>query len=264
SVIFVYLITASFQTFLTLATRGTAHRERQQHYTPWSKGDMVPIECPVLTENGTQTEQWGPGPLCLNAGEELSFPFATDAEYRCRLSLDPTHYNFVRHVLENNAAWHCRIPLSKDKSFYTPLTITLWGETEPTHFHIFNHINFVFHVIDGFFLGAAAYGLRDHYTPGLEGSTLDVHGPVRWFVGHTFDLHPGDENQPQKPASGPSIAKPVPLGKIPRASELMNAVRPAIVIMWVGITATVTAGVCALIYEGYLKPTLVKEARKQK
>ncbi|KAJ3056734.1 hypothetical protein HK097_004595 [Rhizophlyctis rosea] len=163
--------------------------------------------------------------------------------------------------------------MTKDKAFYTPLTITLWGQTEDSHFHLMNHINFVFHVFDGFFLGAAAYALRDHYVMQPPDSVLDIHGPVRWFVGHTFDLHPTDPNETATtiPSDGagadptPQVkVKRVPISNIPRASELLNAVRPSIVIMYVLISATVTAGVSTLVYIGYLKPGLEARLRKEK
>lgn len=118
--------------------------------------------------------------------------------------------------------------------------------------------------------------VRDHYVMQPPDSVLDIHGPVRWFVGHTFDLHPTDPNETATtiPASAtdgsaatatPQVkVKRVPAAAIPRASELLNAVSPSIVIMYVLITATVTAGVSALVYIGYLKPGLEAKLRKEK
>lgn len=57
---------------------------------------------------------------------------------------------------------------------YIPFALSLWGLAEPTHIHIMvirqflifqNHMQFVFHVVEGFFIGASAYGLRDNFTP---------------------------------------------------------------------------------------------------
>ncbi|KAJ3054929.1 hypothetical protein HK102_011449, partial [Quaeritorhiza haematococci] len=252
----------------------------------FSKGDPIPIECPTLTPNGTLTTTYAPGPLCVETGEELVFPFGVDALVRCAWRLDKGFYLFLRNVLENKASFQCRMPLSKEKSLYMPFTFTLWGEVEDTHIHLMNHLTFVFHVYEGFFLGATAYALRDHYVLGAEDSIIIMHGPARWFVGHSFEPFPSDddddnssdddnqtidasssdstEDSSETTSKGNAMASPIPADKLPRASVLLSSVPWTIVVMYCAITAVVSVGVCALVYIGVLKPMLISQFKKKK
>ena len=47
--------------------------------------------------------------------------------------------------------------MSPDKSFYVPFTIPIWGVVEAEHFHVNNHLNFVFHGDKGKIIGASVY-----------------------------------------------------------------------------------------------------------
>ena len=53
--------------------------------------------------------------------------------------------------------------MSSDMSFHVPLPLSVWGVVERDHFHMDNHMNFVFHVelgkdgMEGKIMGAAAY-----------------------------------------------------------------------------------------------------------
>ncbi|TPX61394.1 hypothetical protein SpCBS45565_g07279 [Spizellomyces sp. 'palustris'] len=222
---------------------------------------MVPVECPVLTENGTTTSMWGPAPTCIESAEEFAIPFALDANYQCSWILDGPFYKFLRNAIEGKAPFMCRVPLSKDKTYYMPLTISLWGALEPAHLHVMNHINFVFHVVDGFFLGGSAYALRDHYVLGAEGGALTTHGPLRWFVGHTFDLHPDGAQQPAEQAQQQqAVVKPAT--SIPRASEVIKSVERDLVLIWAAITAPLVAGILVILYLRYGKQGI--QAKKQK
>ena len=54
--------------------------------------------------------------------------------------------------------WNCRVAMTNDaNSFRIPFTLPLWGVVEPRHIHVDNHINFVFHMDQGWIIGAAAY-----------------------------------------------------------------------------------------------------------
>ena len=80
----------------------------------------------------------------------------------------------------------CRVPMTLDRHNFLPFSLPIWGVAEPTHTHIIPHMNFIFHVMDGFILGASAYPVRDHVEVVMEGGQLNLHGPTRWFQGHTF------------------------------------------------------------------------------
>jgi len=97
-------------------------------------------------------------------------------------------YAFAVRVISQTAAWQCRVPMSADreKAFFLPLTIPLWGIVEETHLHLNYHINFLFHADDGRIIGAAAYPVRDRFQFGRVGSLLNLHGPVRWFSQHGY------------------------------------------------------------------------------
>ncbi|KAJ1551631.1 hypothetical protein HK096_006248 [Nowakowskiella sp. JEL0078] len=264
---------------------------------PYFHGDPVTVECPVLTQDGEPTTDYEPGPICLDTGLPLSFPFATDARVQCSIPTDERTYKHLEKVIVGKAAWMCRIPLTKNKTFYVPFNFNLWGAVEPSHVHMMNHFNFVFHVMDGFFLGATAYALRDQVVKVEPDAGIVIHGPVRWFIGHTYDMiaDPEDdeeetrkkllaagpaqfvaikksedtkinpESQTQQPTSPPPhVIKLLKKKELPTLSKLMNAVSPALVSMYCILSAGAATGVCLLIYIGWLKPALIKEYRKLK
>ena len=77
--------------------------------------------------------------------------------------MDEAAYNLTRSYITLKKAWNCRVAMSSDKSFHVPLPLSVWGVVEPDHFHMDNHMNFVFHVelgkdgASGKIMGAAAY-----------------------------------------------------------------------------------------------------------
>ncbi|KAI8812634.1 hypothetical protein BJ742DRAFT_793141 [Cladochytrium replicatum] len=300
---------------LCLLNLVSAHGESTQKLTPYKKGDIVRIECPKLDADGSLTTEWEPGPICMETGEPLAFPFATDGMFQCTIQMDPAWYKFIADVLKMKASWRCRVPTTNDEGtiYFNPLTFSLWGAVEDTHIHLMNHHNFVFHVVDGFFMASATYALRDHFVMLTDSSQFVLHGLVRWFVGINYDLiadedvalqnqkllaatgqHAADTskddgnankaedgggssgsdersgvegNDKPKDVTGqpqPVVLKPVTKDDIPTVSSLLKAVKPAVVISYCLLSAASSAGVCALIYIGILKPKLIKEYRKQK
>jgi hypothetical protein len=121
--------------------------------------------------------------------------YGVDAMSSCGWAVDETFYQYLRSVVSGHAQFSCRIAIAKEQKssnnheskMYVPFALSLWGLAEPTHIHIMNHMQFVFHVVEGFFIGASAYGLRDNFTPLFPGSLILMHGPTRWFLGHSFD-----------------------------------------------------------------------------
>ena len=85
--------------------------------------------------------------------------------------MDEAAYNLTRSYITLKKAWNCRVAMSADKSFHVPLPMSLWGVVEPDHFHMDNHMNFVFHVelgkdgASGKIMGAAAYPGTSFVTP---------------------------------------------------------------------------------------------------
>ena len=55
------------------------------------------------------------------------------------------------------ASWTCRVPMTLDRHNFLPFSLPMWGFAEPNHIHVIPHMNFLFHVQDGFILGASAY-----------------------------------------------------------------------------------------------------------
>ncbi len=45
---------------------------------------------------------------------------------------------------------------------------------------------FIFHVDQGRIIGASIYPVRDRFQFTRTRSTLNIHGPVKWFAGHTY------------------------------------------------------------------------------
>ncbi|KAJ3128991.1 Store-operated calcium entry-associated regulatory factor [Nowakowskiella sp. JEL0407] len=270
---------------------------------PYSQGDLVTIECPILDTTGEPTESYEPGPICIDTGLPLQFPFATDAIVHCSIPTTELTFKHLQKVISGTAAWRCRIPLTKNKTLYIPFSFNVWGDVEGGQIHMMNHFNFVFHVLDGFFLGANAYA---HHMVTVESNAgITIHGPVRWFVGHTYEMiNKNDDeetsNAKVKAASAPKAVliqkehdgKPelaVPTNRkpdsqnptpsalalppnlklikhdeIPTLSKLLNAVSPALVLMYCVLSASAATGVCVLIYLGWLKPALIREYRKLK
>lgn len=83
--------------------------------------------------------------MCQNTNEEITFLYGQDAMVGCLWAIDDVFYKFLQKVIMGHAQYQCRVPLSKDHSVYLPFSITLWGMVEPTHIHVMNHLQFIFH-----------------------------------------------------------------------------------------------------------------------
>ena len=84
---------------------------------------------------------WGPGLLCAESNVPLSFRFGQDGFISCGWFVsNPDLYAFAAAVMKGDASWSCRVPMSKDKSFWLPVVMPLWGVVEPTHLHINYHM----------------------------------------------------------------------------------------------------------------------------
>ena len=59
------------------------------------------------------------------------------------------------------ASWMCRIKMTPEHEFFLPLSIPVWGVQEKDHCHVDNHLNFIFHAVQGKIIGASAYPVRD-------------------------------------------------------------------------------------------------------
>jgi len=70
--------------------------------------------------------------------------------------------------------------MSKERSFYIPVTLPIWGVQEPEHLHLNMHLASVFHVEQGRIIGASIYPARDRFQFTRTLSTLNLHGPVKW------------------------------------------------------------------------------------
>jgi hypothetical protein len=83
--------------------------------------------------------------------------------------------------------WNCRVAIVPDYTFYVPFAIPVWGVIEASHLHIDNHLNFIFHADSGKVIAAAAYPVRDIFQVTQQGSTIKMHGPVK-YVSTCFKL----------------------------------------------------------------------------
>ncbi|KAJ3284382.1 hypothetical protein HDU79_008254 [Rhizoclosmatium sp. JEL0117] len=204
---------------------------------------------------------------------------------QCVWSLDEGMYNMISNSLDMKASYTCRVPMSKEASIYFPLTFSFWGQVEPTHIHLMTHWNFLFHAMDGFFLGGSVYPLRDHWVAAEKGSVLLIHGPVRWFAAHTFEstlqdawLHNANAGTvpnsnaetakqgplPPRPIIAPpenANVKPVKEADLPTVSKLLSAIPRSSFIFYVFASIGASFGISTLVYYAYLKPKLLLEKK---
>lgn len=74
---------------------------------------------------------WNNGIVCHESGKNLTFQFGVDYFIYCSWYLaDTAMYQFATAVMKQEAGWNCRVPMSKDRSFYLPVVIPLWGIVE--------------------------------------------------------------------------------------------------------------------------------------
>src|SRR3989338_1142076 len=150
-------------------------------------GDPIKIEC-----HDKETNQWTGGIKCAETGEDLTLSYGIDQVMTCTWTLsNEKEYQKMKRFVEGTESWSCRIRMLPEIEFYIPLPIPIWGVAEEKHLHIDNHLNFVFHTSHGKILGAAAYPIRDRFQFVALGSSLTVHGPVRWLRGSSYDAFSG-------------------------------------------------------------------------
>ncbi|KAI9353833.1 hypothetical protein BDR26DRAFT_914048 [Obelidium mucronatum] len=258
-------------------------------------GDLVSIDCPIIHPNGSISETEYEPLHCADTNTPLQLPYGMDALLQCVWALDPKMYSMISNSLAMKAAYSCRVPMSKEKTIYFPLTFSFWGKVEEGHIHLMTHWNFLFHAMDGFFLGGTVYPLRDHWVMAVENSVIMIHGPVRWFAGHTFEgtlqdawlaqpdgtSDPGTipQNNAANAEKGPPPPRPIIANKnaaanggnvrpvkekdLPTVSKLMSAVPRPVFIGYIFLSIAATVGIAALVYYAYLKPKLLLEKKKQ-
>ncbi|KAI9033028.1 hypothetical protein DFJ74DRAFT_650476 [Hyaloraphidium curvatum] len=208
------------------AKRQQAHAHAHRHI-PFEFGDELRIECVTPDANGTvYVDQfgeliYGPGPICAETGETWTFQYGYDTNLVCRWLIDSTLYQFLKMIIQGQAVYRCRLKMSKEGSIYMPYPLSIWGGVEPSHIHVMNHFSFNFHAAEGFLVGAAAYPLRDHFQLLEPGSMLTIHGPVRWFAGHSYEpLQPPPKPAVMKPAApAPAAAQNAPPAQQPVAGQ---------------------------------------------
>jgi hypothetical protein len=147
-------------------------------------GQNVTFQCQKMGE-------WVPGPTCTETGEPMTFIYGVDTFASCGWHIqDSATYEFLAALVRREQNWNCRAPMVPEvphgHDWYVPFTIPVWGVVEQDHMHIDNHLNFIFHAASGRILGAAAYPVRNRLQFGKQGSTITMHGPIKWFNGHTY------------------------------------------------------------------------------
>ncbi|TPX77942.1 hypothetical protein CcCBS67573_g00784 [Chytriomyces confervae] len=290
----VSLILLAAQTSLLVSAHG---QEVAHQHIPFNLGDLVTIECPKIYNNGSISSTIFEPLHCADTNTPLALPFGMDAILQCVWSLDEPMYNMISLSLDMQASYSCRMPMTKEGGLYFPLTFAFWGKKEEEHIHIMTHWNFLFHAVEGFFLGGTVYPLRDHWVMAVKGSIILIHGPVRWFAGHTFEgtmeqaalllanaqeadnTGAGDTipaaNEANKakppPANRPIIANskqkkggnviPVKAKDLPTVSKLLSSVPKTMVFFYVLLSVGATMGLAGLVYYAYLKPKLLLEKK---
>lgn len=203
---------------------------------PFEVGQKIEIEC------RDSDDGWTDGIVCSETGERLSVEFGRDSFVYCGWKIeDEEEYERVRLILQQKEAMECRVPMSADRHFFLPLAVQLWGIVEETHVHVNYHVNFIFHAAEGSLLGAASYPVRDRFQYVKAGSTLNLHGPVRWFSRHSFTSF--GEN-------GGAAGGGDPLLKF------------VTIVAWVMLSAGTTSMFFIAFYAFYLKPRLAKRYLK--
>jgi hypothetical protein len=142
------------------------------------------------------------------------------------------------------------MPVSKDAQEYVPIQLPLWGQQEPLE--ALAHFHFVFHALNGFLLGGAAYPLHDTPTRLVEFGRFPLSAHVRWFTGHSFDSSQEEKPVDWKtkllhfiPRNAPTTHTPLVL--VPKASSLHRAVRWEAFLGWMGIVLILSSAFWYLV-----------------
>eukprot|EP00741_Cyanophora_paradoxa_P017137 tig00020960_g16549.t1 len=232
---------------------GSAPHEKDE----WSVGDIVDLEC--ATKNATGGLTWGPGPVCKETAQELFVLFADSARAQglivCGVALyfmycgftlsSQEEYDALAAKIKLEQTWQCRVPMVPSKKFFVPFTIQMWGVVEEEHLHVDAHVNLVFHADAGMIIGAAAYPVLDRFQYGKQGSLINLHGPVRWFLKHSFSAYA---------PTGPPEGAGQDLGLITGILVALAAVV---------LTGLISCATFALVYRYVLKPRLVQKFLKK-
>lgn len=106
-----------------------------------------------------------------------------------------------------------------------------------------------------------------------------MHGPVRWFLGHSFESMnkeaPLGIDAPSPPSAIPEVEKakakmgsktqePIPVDKLPTIAKLLTSVPRSVFMFYVMLSSGVTFCMCLVLYLGLLKPAIIAQYRKQK
>ncbi|KAJ1563229.1 hypothetical protein HK405_015006 [Cladochytrium tenue] len=222
-----------------------------------------------------------------------------DAVLECEWPLDEGMYNLIRLSIAGKASYTCRLPMSKEASMFWPLTFSFWGVAEDDHTHVMVHWNFVFHALDGFFLGGSVYPLRDHWFTAEMGTPMLIHGPVssmmeEWMTEMILQVsgeNDDDQNddsadegpeaqmedsgstpkklkEPPVPPPRPGIApkspiRPLTKEELPSMTKILTAVSPRMVMAYVLLSIGITSALLGLLYVAYLKPKLLEIKKKK-
>jgi len=187
------------------------------------------------------TKEWGPGPICKESGQEMSFLYGVDTLQYCGWNIENSDvYLYLRSLIQRDESWKCRIRMSPSMEYYIPFTIPVWGVAEPDHIHIDNHLNFVFHGDDGWIIAATAYPVRDRFQFVKTGTSVTMHGPIKWFDKLSFkDFSPVTFERKPESVFGS-------------------------VLLACFLTALISSLAFVLYYKCYLEPELVSNATKSR
>ena len=88
----------------------------------------------------------------------MEIKYGVDAMNHCLIPLtNDTVYEAISDVINLKIAWNCRVQVTPNADFWIPFNLPLWGIVEPTHIHVDNHMNMIFHGFRGSLMGVAAY-----------------------------------------------------------------------------------------------------------
>lgn len=214
----------------------------------YQNGDTIKFECLDWFHGN-----WTNGPTCKETGEELAITFGTDNFLYCGLDIaDQQTYDALVQMAKLEKTWQCRVPMSPARDFYVPFTIPIWGVVEDDHFHLDNHLNFIFHVEKGKIIAASVYPVRDRFQFGKVGSLISLHGPVRWFQRHAFHrMFDEAEHKPQGKVLGDGNSQP---GEAGMGTTIAFCI----------LSSLVTLLGTAVLYQRKLKPQLIKKCMKNR
>jgi len=209
---------------------------QHRHIKVYSNDDQFHFQC-----KNPQTGEWGPGPVCLETGEEMQLFFGVDGFQKCAWHIDSMekYTQFAKYVGGKDHL-ACRVPMVPEQEFYIPFTIPLWGVVEADHTHVGSHMNFIFHADDGKITGVAAYPVLDAFQFVQPGTIYHLHGPIKWFKGHSF-----------QDVSGRGVH--LLLGGIESTGSI---------IVWMLLTCALTMLSGAVAYRYFLRPRLLRKYLK--